>query len=128
MAIGGEYVRNKYSKLFVDSNTTSTLSFQELTANSKVETDYIQVHEALSWKDRIVYIDKTALGAGDSLDKNPDGTLKALLLDNGGFAVTAITGISDNSYSAYLSVIGGQLAIVDFVGLNNKMAQDGLTT
>lgn len=128
MLIGGEYKRNKYTKFFNDSMKSSILNLQKLTVNSKVATDYIQVHEKLSWKDRIVYIDKTTLGAWDSLVKNADGTLASLLLDNGGFAVSAITWISDNSYSPYIKVISGQLAIVDFVWLNKKMAQDGLTT
>ena len=77
-----------------------------------------------------VRIDRTTLAAGDSIVRNTDkyGTINSLLLANGGFAVNSIAGINDVRYMAFLVVVGGQLAIVNFPGLNTQMIADGIPT
>ena len=118
---------SNFSPLFKDYKPgNTTLSYGDLRANQQVATDQIQVHEAVTGLDTIVYIDKTKGAAGDGLDLNNDKTLASLHLDNGGFSVTGVAGVSDMRYMQYLSVVGGKLAIVNFRGLNAQMAAEGL--
>lgn len=40
--------------------------------------------------------------------------------------MSSVTGVNDTNYEPFLGAVGGQLAIVDFTGLNNQMKADGL--
>ncbi len=126
---GGKNSKNtsKFSPLFKSyAGGNTTLSYGDLRANQQVATDQIQVHEAVTGLDTIVYVDKTKGAPGDGLDLNSDKTLASLHLDNGGFTVTAVAGVNDMRYMQYLSVVGGKLALVNFKGLNAQMAAEGL--
>lgn len=118
---------SKYPSLYKDYRDKWQLTWSDLTVNPRVVTEQLYVQTA-TWGDRIVYIDKTSLATGDSLDKNADWTLKSLLLDNGWFNITSINTINDNRYSPYIQVIAWQLAIVDFKWLNDLMKSQWFQT
>ena len=118
---------SKYSPLYRDYKDAWKLTWSDLSVNPRVATEQFYVQKA-TWIDRIVYIDKTTLATWDSLDKNADGTLKSLLLDNGWFNITSINAINDTSYSSYIQVLAWQLAIVNFKWLNELMKSQWFQT
>lgn len=117
----GSKKKSRLTPLFSNQAENDKLTLDDITPNSRVTTNEIQIKVPVIYKDHIVNIDKTSLSAWDTLDKNLDGTLKALVLDNWWFAISSINAMSDNEYAPYIQIIWWKLAIVDFKWLNNFM-------
>lgn len=100
---GPKTMTGKFDPLWKQYNEPK-LNYNDLQPNRNVATSEIQVHEAVTFKDTIVKIDKTALAKGDGLDLNLDNTLNSLHFDNGGFNVISVAGVSDSRYASFLNV------------------------
>jgi hypothetical protein len=73
--------KSKNSPLYSDQADRSTLNLDDLEPNSKVTTDQIQIKVPVIFKEHKVYIDKTKLPGASNIEKNEDGTLKAINFD-----------------------------------------------
>lgn len=95
--------------LFNDWKDRTKLTLQDLNPNPLVATDTIQVMERVIYKEHEIRIDKTVLPGTSFLEKNPDGTLKALDIDAGAGNLVSVSSSNLSApYSGYLSVSGGR--------------------
>lgn len=101
--------RKTIAPLFTDWKDRTALTLQDLNPNPLVATDTIQVMERVIFKEHEIRIDKTVLPGTSFLEKNADGTLKALDIDTGANNLVAVSATNLSApYSGYLSVSGGR--------------------
>lgn len=119
----------KLPTLFANNTQKDTLSLSQLSPISSVNYDNFAISpRKTTYIEHIARVDKTALGAGDGIGLNSDGTLASIYFDNGGFTVTSIDSVNDSTYMPYLGIEGGKLALVNIMALNAHMKAQGLTT
>jgi hypothetical protein len=101
--------KSKFSPLYSNYKDAEGLSVNELAANPLVATDTLQSVRKVTYTEREILVDKTALPAGSFLeyakDRNGVNVLSALDLDTG--AVNLVSVNSSNApagYAGYLSV------------------------
>lgn len=109
IALDGKRGGKVIPPLFSDWRDKTALSLHDLNPNPLVATDTIQVMERVIYKEHEIRIDKTVLPGTSFLEKNPDGTLKALDIDTGANNLVSVASTNlPSPYSSYLSVSGGR--------------------
>ena len=98
--------KSKLAPLFSDLKDRDDLRLPDLVPGGRIQTSQIEVMERVSYNQHEIRIDKTVLPGSSYLEKNVDGTLRALNLDTGATNLVSVASINYTQYAPFFSVNG----------------------
>lgn len=107
--------KSKLPPLFADLKGQDGLRLPDLAPAGRILSSQIEVMERVSYHQHEIRIDKTTLTGSTFLEKNADGSLKAVNLDTGAANLVSVTSVNMAQHASYFSVVDGRyLRIANF--------------
>lgn len=98
--------KSKLAPLYADLKDRDDLKLPDLVPTSRIITSQIEVMERVSYNQHEIRIDKTMLPGSSYLEKNADGSLRALNLDTGATNLVSVSSINYSQHAPFFSVTG----------------------
>lgn len=115
ITLDGEGKKSKLAPLFSDLKGRDSLKLPDLVPTGRVTTNQIEVMEKVSFRQHEINIDKTILPGTSYLEKNADGSLRALNLDTGVANLVSVVSVNYAQHTSYFSINAGRyLRIANF--------------
>lgn len=106
---------SKLPALYANLKDRDSLNLSDLSPTGRVTTSQIEVMDRVSYSQHEIHIDKSALSGNSYLEKNANGSLKAVNLDTGATNLISISSVNYTQHASYFSISAGRyLRITSF--------------